>query len=320
MGRVFDWLDRKFGEPVRDYDNRINSLAAFHAGYAFFSLINYEEEISAFHVYNVWNGEFNSKLVNPLPAGGFMLHCDRGVAELLCEGNAGYPVFVKLRAKRGRLYVMSFNVTYSDMVMDMYFNGCEVIPPEYVYFWRSETPDDSHHNEMQMPVAPVSGMGSRIPSSFRPRGSYRGSFFVSSFMRGSFVRSGSFMNRGRSSWNMGRGFGLGSGSAFGTSYRSGSFKLGFGLGSFGFGSFRTGSFRQGYGGGSYRHGSFAGSLFNGSYYSGSYHRGSFVYGGGDGISRYECREAEYYQGNAGTEGRFAARRLIEELGYGLDLI
>ncbi|MCR5120595.1 MAG: hypothetical protein K6B44_13360 [Lachnospiraceae bacterium] len=308
MGRVFDWLDRKFDDPVRDYDIRINSLAAFHAGYAFFSLINYEDDISAFHVYNVWNGEFNSKLVSALPAGGFMLHCDRRTAELLSEGNAGYPVFVKLKAKRGRLYVTGFNVTCYDMVMDMYFNGCEVIPPEYVYFRRSEIPDDAHHNEVLLPAeVPVYG-GSRIPSSFRARGSYRGSYFISSFMRGSFVRSGSFM-RGSGSSRI-----FGSAYTFTGSYRSSSFERALG------GSYRSGSFRLGIVSGSFRHGSFSGILFNGSYYSGSYHRGSFVYGGGDGVSRYTDREAEYYREPDENRGNYRVRRLIEELGYGLDLI
>ena len=297
MGRVFEWLDRKSNEAVRDYDIRINSLAAFHAGYAFFSLINYEEDIEAFHVYNVWNGEFNDKIVAALPSGGFMLHCDKETAVRLEQGNAGYPVFVKLRSKRGRLYVQSFCVTYADSVMDMYFNGCEVITPEYVYFRRYEEPGDAHYNEMAVYEPVVSINSSRIPTSFRPqgsmiRGSYRG-FFGSSFRRG-FMTMGSFMKG---------------------SFRGGSFSLGsFGLSAFSLGSYRSGSFRIG----SYFRGSYGGKLFNGSYYSGSYHRGSFVYGGGDGISRYENKTlSEVFPGN---NNRYAVRRLIEELGYGLDLI
>ncbi len=309
MGRVFDWLDRKVNEAVRDYDIRINSLAAFHAGYAFFSLINYEEDIEAFHVYNVWNGEFNDKLVAALPSGGFMLHCDKETAYRLEQGNAGYPVFVKLRSKRGRLYVQAFCVTYADSVMDMYFNGCEVITPEYVYFRRYEEPGDAHYNEMPVSVPSVCINTSRIPSSYRHQGSmirssfsgfFRSSF---SFMGGSF-RSGSFR--------------LGSlrlGSFRQGAFATGSFRTGsFGLSAFSHGSYRSGSFRIG----SYFRGSFTGKLYNGSYYSGSYHKGSFVYGGGDGISRYENKTvSEVFPGN---NNRYAVRRLIEELGYGLDLI
>ncbi|MCR4586279.1 MAG: hypothetical protein K5686_11215 [Lachnospiraceae bacterium] len=301
MGRVFDWLDRKTYEPVREYDIRINSLAAFHAGYAFFSLINYEDDINAFHVYNVWNGEFNSKLVSALPSGGFMLHCDRELAERLSEGNTGYPVFVRLKSKRGRLYVMSFCVTYSDMVMDMYFNGCEVIPPEYVWFFRNEAPDDAHMNESMISREVPALAGSRIPSLFGPRTSYRGSYGSGLFMRGSYRRTGSFRNSLRSSYSFGKGFGAVSGIG-------------------GAGSFARGSFLLGYGYGSFLRGSFPARLYNGSYYSGSYHRGSFVYGGGDGVSRYMRGES----GDTGLEGRkdvrFVNRRLIEELGYGLDLI
>ncbi len=313
MGRVFDWLDRKQGETVRAYDNRINSLAAFHAGYAFFSLINYEKEIEACHVYNVWNGEFNSKLALRLPPGGFMLHCDRDMAERLSLGNAGYPVFIKLKAKLGRLYAAGFFVTYADTVMDMYFNGCEVIPPEYIYFRKNESPEDSHHNEI-MPVSDVkvTTAGSRIWGSFR-RGSYplrRGS----SLMAGSFIRvggwNGSFL---RGSFTV---YGRGSYKLYGAGTR------GFGTGSFNTGSFVRGSFRIGmlYFG-SFRV-SYSGSLINGSYYMGSYHRGSFVYGGGDGVSRYNGSAADKaLLCSELPDGRPAGvRRLIEELGYGLDLI
>ena len=62
MSKVFGWLDRRKDESLQTFDNRINHLAAFHSGYAFFMYENYSQDLSAFSVYVVWNGEFNKKL------------------------------------------------------------------------------------------------------------------------------------------------------------------------------------------------------------------------------------------------------------------
>ena len=146
MAGRFTWLDRQDGESVRAYDNRINELAAFHSGYAFLSYENYCPEFYAFAVFAVWNDEFNKKLVNPLPEGGFMMHCDAGKAEEMCALGHGFPIFVKLVSKLGRLYVESFALADKDVVYDLYFNGCACIPPEdlcYRPYQGEEDPEDA---------------------------------------------------------------------------------------------------------------------------------------------------------------------------------
>ena len=80
MSRVYRWLDRRSNESSDAYDNRINHLAAFHAGYAFFARENYYHDISGFAAYILWNGEFNSKLFLHLPDGGYMIHCSKDEA------------------------------------------------------------------------------------------------------------------------------------------------------------------------------------------------------------------------------------------------
>ena len=51
MSKVLGWLDRRKDESIQTFDNRINHLAAFHSGYAFFMYENYSSDLSAFSVY-----------------------------------------------------------------------------------------------------------------------------------------------------------------------------------------------------------------------------------------------------------------------------
>ncbi len=326
MAGRFSWLDRIEGESVRAYDKRINDLAAFHSGYAFLSYENYCPEFCAFAVYTVWNHEFNHKLANPLPDGGFMMHCDQKRAEEMCALGHGFPIFVKLISKLGRLYVESFALADKDVVYDLYFNGCEVKPPEGHVFYGNETPG-------LMPVAskeavPYAAAGSfrTVMGSYRKAGFHKGSFLKGSYRKGAFgtgsFRGGSFV----AGSYFGGKYGLGS--YLRSSYIRGSFRGGL-SGSylswfFGGGS----SYRLLFGAGSFLRSSYIGSSFpgryflTGSFYNGSYNRGSFIYGGFADVlvssQHSDGAKASEPAGNVHEE--FVMRRLIEELGYGLDLI
>ena len=376
MSKRFSWLDRQPGEAVDEYDKRINELAAFHAGYAFFTCQNHSEEFSAFSVWCVWNGECNNKLSPPLPAGGFMMHCDSEAARELIMLGHGVPVFVKLYAKQGFLHAERLAVADRDRVYDLYFNGCACIPPEDLCF-RSYLGDEDVDAVVEQPKKAAGG---------EVRGSYRGSFYAGRSLGGSY-RSGSYRGASVSAGSYRAGGSYSSSALVGGSYRTGSFYsgaaggsylrgsyAGIGAGgsyrgfsglsylrwlfggsyknflssslsfggsgySFGFGSFRTGSYLRGsflrgsfltgsYFYGTYPSGSFvygfspAGSrtyLLNGSFYGGSYHKGSFILGGftePGRVIRYSDTGEDAYPPHA----EYRPRRIIEELGYGLDLI
>ncbi len=357
MSKKFNWLDRLPGEEVCDYDKRINELAAFHAGYAFFTWQNYSVEFSAFSVYCVWDGECNEKLSPPLPSGGFMMHCDPKRAEELILLGHGVPVFLKLYAKQGCLHAERMAVADRESVYDLYFNGCGCIPPEDLCFRARRKEEEgsvgcSYRSGSYRSGSYAAGRG--IHGSFRGVSLSGGSFSAgsfsgaalsgSSFSRGSFV--GGFSGGSYSGGSYG-GAGFGTAGSYrsfsglngsylswffgGSSYRhflssalsfSGS-GFSYGFGSFRFGSFSYGSFLRGsYAGGSYVYGFIpAGSrayLLNGSFYGGSYHRGSFIRGGfaepGSVVRISGSATADHGK----DEGR--PRRIIEELGYGLDLI
>ncbi len=380
MSKRFSWLDRQPGEGACEYDKRINELAAFHAGYAFFTWQNYSEEFSAFSVWCVWNGECNNKLSPPLPAGGFMMHCDQTAARELVTLGHGVPVFVKLYAKQGFLHAERLAVADQDRVYDLYFNGCACIPPEDLCF-RSYQGDEDVDAAVEQPQpdrkAETRGSyrsGSYHGGSFYAGRSQGGSYRSGSYLGGSFYagrsqggsyRGGSYLTgsfyhgAGGGSYLKGSYSGIGTGA--GGSYRAvsglsgsylrwlfgGSYKnflssaLSFGGSgySFGFGSFWTGSYLRGsflrgsfitgsnfYG--SYPSGSFvygfspSGSrtyLLNGSFYGGSYHKGSFILGGFTEPGRV-IRMSGTADDTVPPSGEYRPWRIIEELGYGLDLI
>ena len=373
MGKLFAWLDRSKGETIRDYDNRINHLQAFHAGYAFLSLVNYREDLSAFSAYAVWNGEFNDKLENPLPSGGYMMHCDMQQAQSMCERPEGFPLFVKLLAKKGRLYADRMILADGEQIFDFYFNGCEVIPPERLdlVFAGAREPEDAHREEYTANEAGenrggsyrrISAGGSYTLGSYRPgsyaqgafgTGSYgpavsgQGSYWHSSYRLGSYWQGsyrlesfwqGSYWHG--SYWHGSYQTGTFRYAQWQGSYAQGSYRLGSyrhswewewwrTAGSFSFGSFSLGSFRLFLQSGSYRTGSFQmGSYRMGSFRVSSYRRGSFSAGSGA-LYPVECVSVMYDQpalamidGAAEVLYPESSRicRIIEEMGYGLDLI
>ena len=322
MSRVYRWLDRRSNESSDAYDNRINHLAAFHAGYAFFARGNYNPEISGFAAYILWNGEFNSKLFLHLPDGGYMIHCSRDEAIRLSYVFEGLPVYVKIKSYHGRLRAEHLAVDDRGVFYDLYYNGCDVKVPDDLYFVSRRAFDEHPENE----AAKFS------PNSSYTSGSYinRPKKNVSSYISGSYMLSSFLLSMWSRYLSGGRNIG---------SYRLGSYISG--LSSFMSGSFLRSLYKQGsYLGGSY--------LNIGSYYlkGGSFFRnGSFVCKGSffdphmyiegsaanegnkkstdNNISR--LMESGIRPAKSGLrfipEGKFRpSYRCIAEMGYGLDLI
>jgi len=167
MSRVYRWLDRRSNESSDAYDNRINHLAAFHAGYAFFARGNYNPEISGFAAYILWNGEFNSKLFLHLPDGGYMIHCSRDEAIRLSYVFEGLPVYVKIKSYHGRLRAEHLAVDDRGVFYDLYYNGCDVKVPDDLYFVSRRAFDEHPENE----AAKFSPNSSYTPGSYinRPK-------------------------------------------------------------------------------------------------------------------------------------------------------
>lgn len=322
MSRVYRWLDRRSNESSDAYDNRINHLAAFHAGYAFFARGNYNPEISGFAAYILWNGEFNSKLFLHLPDGGYMIHCSRDEAIRLSYDFEGLPVYVKIKSYHGRLRAEHLAVDDRGVFYDLYYNGCDVKVPDDLYFVSRRAFDEHPENE----AAKFSSNSSYTPGSYinRPKKN------VSSYISGSYMLSSFLLSMWSRYLSGGRNIG---------SYRLGSYISG--LSSFMSGSFLRSIYKQG----SY----FGGSYLNvGSYYlkGGSFYRnGSFVCKGSffdphmyiegsaanegnkkstdNNISR--LMESGIRPAKSGLrfipEGKFRpSYRCIAEMGYGLDLI
>ncbi|MCR5391462.1 MAG: hypothetical protein K6E77_12035 [Lachnospiraceae bacterium] len=347
MSRVYRWLDRRSNESSDAYDNRINHLAAFHAGYAFFARGNYNPEISGFAAYILWNGEFNSKLFLHLPDGGYMIHCSRDEAIRLSYVFEGLPVYVKIKSYHGRLRAEHLAVDDRGVFYDLYYNGCDVKVPDDLYFVSRRAFEEHPENE----AAKFSPNSSYTPGSYinRPKKN-AGSYIGGSYSKGSYSKG---------SYNTG---------SYGTgSYISGSFMLSSFLlsmwsrylsGGRNIGSYRLGSYISGLS--SFMSGSFLRSLYKqGSYLGGSYlNTGSYYLKGGSFFRNgsFVCKGSffdphMYIEGSAANEGnkkstdnnisrlmesgirpaksglRFIPEgkfrpsyRCIAEMGYGLDLI
>ncbi len=251
MSKVFGWLDRRKDESLQTFDNRINHLAAFHSGYAFFMYENYSQDLSAFSVYVVWNGEFNKKLSQRLPDGGFMLHCDQERAVSFLNKGEGLPVYVKLQASRGRLRAILFAVEKDGALYDMYYNGCPVRKPDNICFVsrKNVVIDASEYDE-------YNGRGVSFNASFNP------SLFNPEKYSQDDASGGSFI----------------AGSYSSVLFNAGSYTFG----SFSSGSYSINTFQQGsYSRGSYTAGSYSFTAFmTGSYISGSYSFGSYAFAHG----------------------------------------
>ncbi len=295
MGRMYSWLNRGVKETIKDYDNRINQIPKIHAGYAFFHPANYDEFRHVFSVYLVWNGEFNEKLVDAMPPGGYQLHCSVKEAETFLHHKAAIPVFAEILSNQGKLLLKEILLEFNDKCYPVTYNGCEVYSPEEFCFWEIQENEKGMFWKTEKPHESLNSSVNYYTNGSFPVGSYRrfsgnGSFRAGSFRRsvfrtGSFP-SGSFRVRSFQSGSYRGVYVLGS-------YRIGSFKGGLGLGSytgsFGRGSFSlknylTGSFRNHLWQGSYQRGSFRrefrlenwlGGSFRRGYGAGSFFAGSF---------------------------------------------
>ncbi len=258
MSKVFGWLDRRKDESLQTFDNRINHLAAFHSGYAFFMYENYSSDLSAFSVYVVWNGEFNRKLTQRLPDGGFMLHCDQERAVSFLNKGEGLPVYVKLQASRGRLRAVLFAVENDGALYDLYYNGCPIRKPENICFVsrKNVVVDPADYDE-------YNGRGVSFNASYSPDLFNFGKYSPAENANGSYL-SGSY-----SAGSYNAGF------FYTGSYNAG----GYSIGSFSAGSYNIGAFMQGsYSYGSYTAGSYSFTAFMlGSYTTGSYSFGSYAF-------------------------------------------
>lgn len=134
MGRLFGWLDRGYVETIEEYDNRMNRLPEIHAGFVFFDWMNYRSYARSFSVFIEWNGELNHKLQDAMPQGGYCFWCTPEEAASLINDHNGIPVYIKLYAKCGRLYVKHLYFKRGDKRCEIHFNGCEVSPPDMVCF------------------------------------------------------------------------------------------------------------------------------------------------------------------------------------------
>ena len=208
MGKLFGWLNRGYAETIEAYNTRMNRLPVLHAGYVFFDWVNYDAAAHSFSVYIEWNGELNRKLQDAMPQGGYAFRCSEEQAACYTKDHNGSPVYIKLHAKCGRLYIKHMYFNSADKRYELFYNGCEVIPPEMVCFWgrgpvekmdySSFLPQEPEQDTVRGQREVQRGSYRRLRSSFR--GSYRG-------LRGSY-RVGSYRSL------------LGSYRGIGGSYRS----------------------------------------------------------------------------------------------------
>ncbi len=190
MGKLFGWLNRGYAETIEAYNTRMNRLPVLHAGYVFFDCVNYDVAAHAFSVYIEWNGELNKKLQDAMPQGGYAFRCSEEQAAFYTREHNGSPVYVKLHAKCGRLYIKHMYFNSADKRYELFYNGCDVIPPEMVCF-RGRGPVEKMDYSSFLPPEPdaVHGQGEARKGSYRRlrssfHGSYRG-------LRGSY-RVGSY--------------------------------------------------------------------------------------------------------------------------------
>ena len=238
MSGMIVTLDRLKNESVSDYDNRINMMKPLCVGKAYFRSINYDASKHLFSVFIVWN-DINNRLLDPMPSGGFQIHCSEDDAKLFCKSFYGYDVFARLIAVDGDIYFKDIYVFAGDKRLVVSFTGRKTIEPDFI----PQLPEDAEARGII-----VNPFATRQTKKISDNSSFCvGSFNVGSFNVGSF-NIGSF-NVG--SFNAGS-FSLGS-------FNIGSFNVGsFNVGSFSLGSFNVGAFNVG----SFSLGSFNVNSFN----------------------------------------------------------
>ena len=303
MSIRYRWLKKTYKESPNEYDNRINLLPPFHAGYAYFGGNAYDEKHHKYGLYIIWSGEINRYLFEPLSEYGFAIKCSYEEALSFYKTGQAERIYIKIRSKNGKLYADSFTMPACGKEFVVSYIGMCVNKPDYICFSNMTDPDVPDYKSYTTgSYTPAVFGGSYTAGSFTP-----GSFNLSSFNIGSFnIGTYNVSSFNLSSFNLGS-FNIGS---FSTgSYSLTSFRGLFGLGSFSLGSFNIGSFNGfghefefefGYGSGfsgfgtynisSFYLGSFSLGMFGfGSFTTGSFNIGSYNFslaGGSFSIGSY----------------------------------
>lgn len=131
MSFVYSLFLKRAGEELSQFDNRISNMLPVAAGLVFFDMRNYRNDNGEFNVYIEWNEELNSILNDRLPSGGYFIKATRKQARQLEEKTGGIPVYMKLIAHEGRLYLYRTYVMWNGRPFSVEFNGNILIPVDY---------------------------------------------------------------------------------------------------------------------------------------------------------------------------------------------
>ena len=115
------------------YDNRIARMFPFAAGTVYFDLRNYDAQTGEFGIYIEWDKELEMVLGYALPAGGYFVKSTIAQAYRFHTLDRGLPIYVKLIAQNGRLYLYRTYVMMEGRPFSVEFGGGALIPFEDRY-------------------------------------------------------------------------------------------------------------------------------------------------------------------------------------------
>ena len=115
------------------YDNRIARMFPFAAGAVYFDLRNYDAQTGEFGIYIEWDKELETVLGYALPAGGYFVKSTIAQAYRFHALDRGLPIYVKLIAQNGRLYLYRTYVMMEGRPFSVEFGGSALIPFEDRY-------------------------------------------------------------------------------------------------------------------------------------------------------------------------------------------
>lgn len=133
MGFIYSSLNRGADENRLQYDNRIARMFPFAAGAVYFDLRNYDAQTGEFGIYVEWDKELETVLGYALPAGGYFVKSTIAQAYRFHALDRGLPIYVKLIAQNGRLYLYRTYVMMEGRPFSVEFGGGALIPFEDRY-------------------------------------------------------------------------------------------------------------------------------------------------------------------------------------------
>ena len=133
MGFIYSSLNRGADENRLQYDNRIARMFPFAAGTVYFDLRNYDAQTGEFGIYIEWDKELEVVLGYALPAGGYFVKSTLAQAYRFHTLDRGLPIYVKLIAQNGRLYLYRTYVMMEGRPFSVEFGGSALIPFEDRY-------------------------------------------------------------------------------------------------------------------------------------------------------------------------------------------